>query len=194
MGFDRKTGELWAGDVGQNVFEEIIVLKAGGNYGWSLRESLHPFGERGVDVRDDLIEPIWEYHHDLGRSITGGVVYRGARVPELNGAYLYADFVSMRIWALWYDATKGRVIANREINGPSRPVASSEARSKRWRAGHACQRLKLNFPANREINPRLHRPAWDVAGARSDLPAQPWSRVQRGLRQRELVPSCLHPS
>ncbi len=124
MAFDRKTGELWAGEVGQNVFEEIIILKAGGNYGWSLRESLHPFGAKGVDVRDDLIEPIWEYHHDIGRSITGGVVYRGAKVPELSGAYLYADFVSMRIWALWYDTAKGRVVANREIKGPSRPVVS----------------------------------------------------------------------
>jgi glucose/arabinose dehydrogenase len=124
MAFDRKTGELWAGEVGQNLYEEIVVLKAGGNYGWSIRESLHPFGAKGVDVRDDLIEPLWEYHHDIGRSITGGVVYRGSRVPELNGAYLYADYVTMRIWALWYDATKGRVIANREIKGPSRPVLS----------------------------------------------------------------------
>jgi len=124
MSFDRKTGDLWAGDVGQNVFEEIIQLKSGGNYGWNLREALHPFGNKGVDVRDDLIEPIWEYHHDLGRSITGGGIYRGTRVPELNGAYLYADYVSMRLWALWYDAAKGRVIANREIQGPARPVLS----------------------------------------------------------------------
>lgn len=124
MAFDRKTGELWAGEVGQNLFEEIIILKAGGNYGWSIRESLHPFGGKGVDVRDDLIEPIWEYHHDIGRSITGGVVYRGSKVPELNGAYLYADYVSMRMWALWYDAAKGRVVANREIKGPGRPVLS----------------------------------------------------------------------
>lgn len=124
MAFDRKTGELWAGEVGQNLFEEIILLKAGGNYGWSIRESLHPFGAKGVDVRDALIEPIWEYHHDIGKSITGGVVYRGAKVPELNGAYLYADYVSMRIWALWYDVAKGRVVANREIKGPSRPVLS----------------------------------------------------------------------
>ena len=124
MSFDRQTGELWAGEVGQNLFEEIIVLKAGGNYGWSLRESLHPFGVKGVDVRDNLIDPIWEYHHDLGKSITGGGIYRGTKVPELNGAYLYADYVSMRMWALWYDAAKGRVIANREIKGPSLPVLS----------------------------------------------------------------------
>ena len=124
MSFDRKTGELWAGEVGQNLYEEIILLKAGGNYGWNLRESLHPFGVKGVDVRENLIDPIWEYHHDLGKSITGGGIYRGTKVPELNGAYLYADYVSMRLWALWYDAAKGRVIANREIKGPSLPVLS----------------------------------------------------------------------
>ena len=111
MSFDRKTGDLWASDVGQNLYEEIDILKAGGNYGWNLREGLHPFGAKGVDVRPDLIDPIWEYHHDVGRSITGGLVYRGKKVPELEGGYLYADYVSNRIWALWYDASKGRVIA-----------------------------------------------------------------------------------
>ncbi len=124
MAFDRKTGQLWAGEVGQNLYEEIILLKAGGNYGWSLREALHPFGQKGVDVRSDLIEPIWEYHHDVGKSITGGSVYRGKKLPELAGAYLYADYVTSRIWALWYDAEKGRVVANREIKNPGIPIIS----------------------------------------------------------------------
>ena len=118
MAFDRKTGQLWAGEVGQNLYEEIDILKAGGNYGWNVRESLHPFGVKGVDVRPDLIEPIWEYHHDVGKSITGGHVYRGKKIRELDGAYLYADYVSARTWALWYDAALGRVVANREIQGP----------------------------------------------------------------------------
>jgi glucose/arabinose dehydrogenase len=124
MAFDRKTGELWAGDVGQNLYEEIDIIKKGGNYGWNIRESLHPFGAKGVDVRPDLIDPIWEYHHDLGKSITGGLVYRGKNIPELDGAYLYADYVSARIWALWYDAAKGRVVANREIKGNGIPIPS----------------------------------------------------------------------
>ena len=124
MAFDRKTGQLWAGEVGQNLYEEINLMKAGGNYGWSLREALHPFGARGVDVRPDLIDPIWEYHHDVGKSITGGVVYRGKNVPELAGMYLYADYVSARIWALKYDAAQQRVTANHEIKGPGLPVLS----------------------------------------------------------------------
>ena len=60
MAFDRKTGQLWAGEVGQNLYEEINILKSGGNYGWSIREALHPFSDLGVDVRADLIDPIWE--------------------------------------------------------------------------------------------------------------------------------------
>ena len=124
MAFDRKTGALWAGDVGQNLYEEIDILKAGGNFGWNLREALHPFGVKGVDVRSDLIDPIWEYHHDVGKSITGGLVYRGKQVPELEGAYLYSDYISARTWALWYDAAKGRVVANREVKGAGIPIVS----------------------------------------------------------------------
>lgn len=113
--FDRKTGQLWAGEVGQNLFEEISLINAGGNYGWNIRESLHPFGNKGVSEREDLIDPIWEYHHDLGKSITGGVVYRGKQVPAAEGAYIYADYVTTRMWALKYDADKKRVVANQPI-------------------------------------------------------------------------------
>lgn len=115
MAFDRQTGTLWGGEVGQNIFEEIILIKAGGNYGWNLREGFHPFGRKGVDTRKDLIEPIWEYHHEIGRSITGGAVYRGKQIPELQGLYVYSDYVSTRLWALKFDTTKGRVVANHPI-------------------------------------------------------------------------------
>jgi len=122
--FDTKTGKLWMGEVGQNLYEEICIITRGGNYGWNLRESYHPFGVQGVPHRPDLVEPIWEYHHDLGKSITGGPVYRGKRLPELDGAYLYADYVSSKIWALWYDEAKGRVVANRPIQDPGLAVLS----------------------------------------------------------------------
>src|SRR5207248_674753 len=82
------------------------LLTAGGNYGWNRREGLHPFGPRGTGPRKDLIDPIWEYHHDVGKSITGGGVYRGDRVKELQGAYVYADYVSGKMWALRYDPDK----------------------------------------------------------------------------------------
>jgi glucose/arabinose dehydrogenase len=124
MAFDKKTGKLWAGDVGQNLYEEINIIEKGGNYGWKLREGLHPFGVGGYGPRVDLIEPIWEYHHDIGRSITGGHVYRGKLLPELEGHYLYADYVSAKIWALRYDEQEKRVVANRTIKDKGQPVLS----------------------------------------------------------------------
>lgn len=124
MGFDRKTGQLWAADVGQNLYEEINLIRKGGNYGWNRREGLHPFGARGSGARKDFIDPIWEYHHDIGKSITGGTVYRGSQVPELNGHYVYGDYVSGRVWGLKYDDKKARVVANRPIQGPNLPVYS----------------------------------------------------------------------
>ena len=99
MSFDKKTGKLWAADVGQNLYEEINIIRKGGNYGWNRREGLHPFGAKGVGPNKDMIEPIWEYSHDIGKSITGGTVYRGKALPELDGYYLHADYVSSKIWA-----------------------------------------------------------------------------------------------
>lgn len=124
IAFDRKTGRLWAGDVGQNLYEEIDLIVKGGNYGWNIREGLHPFGESGVGPRKDLIDPIWEYHHDIGKSITGGLVYRGKRLPELEGRYLYGDYVSSSIWALKYDEDKKRVVANRPLVRTNVPIFS----------------------------------------------------------------------
>ncbi|HZY87820.1 MAG TPA: PQQ-dependent sugar dehydrogenase [Gemmataceae bacterium] len=124
MAFDRKTGRLWAADVGQNLYEEIDLLSAGGNFGWNLREGLHPFGAKGVGPRPGLIDPIWEYHHDVGKSITGGHVYRGTRLPELDGHYLYADYVTGKIWGLRYDDGKKRVVANRPIRDRGLPIMS----------------------------------------------------------------------
>jgi len=124
IAFDRKTGQLWCGDVGQNLFEEINLIEKGGNYGWNRREGLHPFGAKGTGPKKDLIDPIWEYHHDAGKSITGGTVYRGKALPELDGFYLYADYVSSKIWALKYDTQAKRVTANHAIKDPAKPIMS----------------------------------------------------------------------
>ena len=125
MAFDlARTCKLWASDVGQNLYEEIDIIEKGGNYGWSIREGLHPFSVDGVGQRKDLIEPIWEYHHDLGKSNTGGVVYRGKRLPMLDGHYLYGDYVTTKIWGLKYDEGKKRVVANRPIANPNVPILS----------------------------------------------------------------------
>jgi glucose/arabinose dehydrogenase len=98
MSFDRQTGELWTGDVGQNAWEEIDIIVRGGNYGWKLREGEHPF--KGDAEGVSVIEPIHEYGRASGGSITGGHVYRGTSIPGLSGAYLFNDYMSRRTWAI----------------------------------------------------------------------------------------------
>jgi glucose/arabinose dehydrogenase len=119
MSFDRATGDLWAGDVGQNDWEEIDLVTRGGNYGWNIREGSHPFRKGTSAV--PLIDPVVEYpqrrgREVVGRSVTGGYVYRGPTLKNLVGAYIYGDYGTGRIWALRYEG--GRVLAHREIFSP----------------------------------------------------------------------------
>lgn len=99
LAFDRD-GVLWAGDVGQGKYEEVDRVVRGGNYGWRLREGRHCFEPATNCPTDGLIEPVAEYDHGQGISITGGYVYYGAAVPELVGKYVYGDYGSGRVWAL----------------------------------------------------------------------------------------------
>jgi glucose/arabinose dehydrogenase len=109
--FDPKTGACFTGDVGQNLYEEINILVPGGDYGWSVLEGDHSFnkkdpsGKKGMPGKGDhaaskFQAPIHEYDRKLGNSVTGGVVCRGQRVPGLEGAYVFGDFASGRIFAL----------------------------------------------------------------------------------------------
>lgn len=127
MSFDKPTGRLWAADVGQNDWEEINLIRKGGNYGWSLREAAHAFtrgGGKGSGPRKNLIDPLIEYPHldDWGKSVTGGSVYRGKETPILDGYYLYGDYVSGRLWAMKIDATTEAVLENRPIAWQQFPV------------------------------------------------------------------------
>ncbi|MFG0254744.1 MAG: PQQ-dependent sugar dehydrogenase, partial [Rhodopirellula sp. JB053] len=122
-----KTNELWAADVGQNDWEEINIIHKGGNYGWSLREGAHRFtkgGGKGSGPNDRLIEPLVEYPHadDWGKSVTGGLVYRGTQTPTLDGYYLYGDYVSGRLWAMKVDPDTKKVLENRPIAWQQLPV------------------------------------------------------------------------
>lgn len=121
LAFDRENGALWAADVGQDLWEEINLVQAGGNYGWSIREAGFGFGNAEPATADKPIDPVWEYDHRVGKSITGGYVYRGERLPELRGKYLYADYVSGHIWALSLDGA-GRAAANEAVRVGGLPV------------------------------------------------------------------------
>jgi glucose/arabinose dehydrogenase len=122
--FDRQTGDLWAGDVGQNLWEMVHKIENGGNYGWSIKEAFHPFQpqrrQRVESASAKISPPIVEYPHaptrdrpDSGLSITGGYVYRGRKTPSLAGVYVYGDFDTGRIWGLRYE--NGKLLTSGEL-------------------------------------------------------------------------------
>ncbi len=123
--FDRQTGELWAGDVGQGDREEIDLIECGNNYGWRVFEGTERFNDSLNTLPDSAFTPpVYEYNHSLGFSITGGYVYRGNRIASLVGRYLYTDFGSGTVWALEWDGS--RVLSNIELATASSPTSFGE--------------------------------------------------------------------
>jgi len=106
MSFDRVTGELWTSNVGQDLWEMVYRIERGGNYGWSVTEGTHSFRPERALGPTPVLKPILEYDHTQSRSITGGFVYRGARLKDLVGAYIHGDYDTGRVWALRYDGEK----------------------------------------------------------------------------------------
>jgi uncharacterized repeat protein (TIGR03806 family) len=128
---DSVTGEIWLGDVGQDRYEEVNVITAGGNYGWVFREGAHDInvtnaGWAPKPTGFSSIDPLYEYVHNnmagdaafKGNSVTGGLVYRGSRIPSLQGHYLFGDQVSGHLWSLVRDSG-GQPVVNRIAGLPS---------------------------------------------------------------------------
>ena len=109
-------GRLVVADVGQNRWEEVNLVPAGSNLGWNVREGRHCFGALECAV-EGFTEPVWEYGHDVGGSITGGYVYTGSALPYLRGRYVAADFVSGRFWALRLPSEAGKPATEVELLG-----------------------------------------------------------------------------
>ena len=117
--FDRESGLLWVGDVGQNRWEEIDVVRKGLNYGWNTMEGAHCFSPSSNCDMAGLELPVVEYGRSEGCSVTGGYVYRGTAIPVLQGAYVYGDFCSGMIWGLRYDGesvTEQRLLVESNLN------------------------------------------------------------------------------
>lgn len=106
--FDRQTGDLWIGDVGQDKYEEVDFQaadsKGGENYGWNTMEGAHCYKPQTDCRQDGLVLPVFEYDHGQGCSVTGGYVYRGKAIPPLVGRYLFVDYCGTTLWATTRDA------------------------------------------------------------------------------------------
>jgi uncharacterized repeat protein (TIGR03806 family) len=113
--FDTKTGDLWAGEVGQDLWDMVLKIEKGGNYGWSIKEGTHDFRPERKQGPTRIIPPIVEHSHADFRSVTGGYVYHGKRLPELEGRYVYGDYDTGRVWVLKYDAEAKRVTEHRQL-------------------------------------------------------------------------------
>ena len=120
--FDRETGHLWAGNVGQDRWEMIHLVRRGDNYGWSRYEGSHPFFLNRKAGPTPVVKPTVEHPHSEARSITGGVVYYGSKFPELRGTYIYGDYATGKMWALRHNGEK--LIWHREIADTTLQIVS----------------------------------------------------------------------
>ena len=127
--FDTTTNDLWIGDVGQNAWEEVDVVRAGTSgqdFGWNTMEGTHCYGAATCDPAG-LTLPVTEYGHDQGCSITGGTVYRGSAIPALVGRYVFSDYCSGRVWTIPTDGSDVR---------PPEPALDSGRNISAIAAGH----------------------------------------------------------
>jgi glucose/arabinose dehydrogenase len=123
--FDRLTGDLWVGDVGQGKYEEATIVKKGENHGWNVYESFEPFSDQYRVEGSEFSWPVFVYSRHLGNSITGGYVYRGNKASPYYGAYICADFTTRRTFAIWQK--DGRTTKANQIGlAPSPPSSFAE--------------------------------------------------------------------
>ncbi len=111
MSFDRVKGDLWCGDIGWELWEMVHLIRRGGNYGWAAYEAGQPIKPDQLSPLAPITKPVIAHPHSEAASITGGYVYHGKQFPELAGAYVYGDYVTGKIWALWHD---GRQVTRHE--------------------------------------------------------------------------------
>ena len=105
---DRRTGLMWGGEVGQDLWEMVYIIKNGGNYGWSVMEGSHPFRPKRDRHASVIQKPVVEHSHNDFRSITGGYVYYGKRLKDLQKHYIYGDFDTGKIWSFKYESGKAK--------------------------------------------------------------------------------------
>lgn len=125
MSFDPDRGDLWVGEVGQDLWESVLRVRAGENYGWSVREGGHPYRSERRAEPGPIASPVVTHPHSEFRALIGGLVYRGAAHAGLAGSYVYGDHETGRIWELRLD--QGRIVRHRKLAAsPLRIIAFAE--------------------------------------------------------------------
>ena len=121
MDYDHESNQLWLGQNGQDLWEQVYLIRRGENYGWSVQEGGHPFYVERPKGAEPIVAPMADHHHSESRSLTGGVVYRGSKLPDLVGCFIYGDYSTGKIWAIRHDGTK--VSFHREIADTTLQIA-----------------------------------------------------------------------
>ncbi len=119
---DAKTGHIWVGNNGQDLWEQAYLVRPRDNFGWSVFEGSHPFYENRKLNSTPHTKPTIEHHHSDFRSLTGGIVYYGPTLPELNGVYIYGDYSTGRIWGMKHDGQK--VLMHKELATPRMQITA----------------------------------------------------------------------
>ncbi|MCH7729810.1 MAG: PQQ-dependent sugar dehydrogenase, partial [Planctomycetes bacterium] len=128
MSVDPKTGHLWVGNNGQDLWEQVFFVTRGANFGWSVYEGGHPFYLDRKLGPTPVSKPAADHPHSEARSLTGGIVYYGKKFPELNGAYIYGDYSTGKIWAMKHNGK--RVVWQKEIADTSLQISSFASNAK----------------------------------------------------------------
>ena len=174
--FDPVTDLLWAGDVGQDLWEEVDTIHNGGNYGWNIMEGLHCYNPPSGCDTTGLIMPLHNYQHVNSQcSITGGFVYRGSGIPTLYGFYVYADYCAGRIWA--FDTRQPASQTNSVLFNTGNAISSFGVDSHRelYFCGYADGKI-YKFSTLTPAAPSLHTPANGQTGL-SLNPLLTWTPV-----------------
>jgi glucose/arabinose dehydrogenase len=120
--WDSETGDMWVGDIGQNLFEEVDIARIGENHGWNVFEGFSPFSNQYRRDGEVFTPPVVSYRRKEGVSVTGGYVYRGKKSPSYVGAYIFSDFESKKIWAI--QQTDRKLVKIRQIGTvPQKPAS-----------------------------------------------------------------------
>jgi putative heme-binding domain-containing protein len=143
--FDRVTGDLWVGDVGQDRVEEVTIVRRGENHGWNVFEGFEPFSNRYRKPGEVYIPPVFAYRRKYGNSITGGFVYRGDKSSSFYGVYICGDYTSKRIWGITQEDRKLKGV--REIGISPQAIASfsSDEAGNIYLVGYEGMVYKLDF-------------------------------------------------